>query len=571
MTKTAVRRSEHSPAEKFFLPAILALALLLRLWGISFGLPDIFHADEPIVVNHSLAYGTGDFHPHFFKIPPLVGYLLFAVYGFYYLIFGGLGKFQGVEDFQNLFFANPTSFFLLARLFFGAFLGTATVYLLYRLGRKYFSKELTLFSSFFLAVSFLHIRDSHFIYVDIPLLFILVACFFPILELLDKASRKVYLLLGVLLGTAVATKYNGVFAFVPFVTAYLLRKRSERSSWLDANCLLVGMIALVTFALLNPFSWLDWKFFLGELLRQSHAEGTTHFLHHLTYSLNGGLGFPLLLFSLFGILRNFWTQDKKRWVVISFIGAYYLLLCFFSQPYDRYVLPLIPFLTLFAADGLLEFKERFRHSQMALWILAFFIALPSLVKVVWSNQIFSREDIRSLVRERVETVIPSGAKMALDVPLFMPRLKMSLAQLEDKKRELETGGDPSRVQVKRLESMMRMAQSESGPRYELYFLARKENTHKFLFSRPTVPYDLASLKEKGIEYVLVAKIHPDFESKFYEDLKRKGTFLARFSPYKDKSRQWPIDQLPLTGGPFLWSELASRERNGHILEIYRLK
>ncbi len=571
MAKTVARKSKHFPSENFFLLAILTLALILRIWGVSFGLPETFHADEPIVVNHALAYGTGDWNPHFFKIRPLVSYLLFAVYGIYYLIFRGLGKFQGVEDFQNLFLNNPTSFYLLARLIFGAFLGTATVYLFYRLCRKYFSKEQALISSFFLAVSFLHVRDSHFIYVDIPLLFVLVACFFPILQLLDKAGRKVYLLFGVLLGTAVAVKYNGVFVFVPFLTAYLLRKRSAESPLLDTLFLKVGLISMAAFALLNPFSWLDWKFFLGELSRQSQAEGATHFLHHLTYSLNGGLGFPLLVFSIFGILRNFWIRDKKRWVLISFIGTYYLVLCFFSQPYDRYVLPLLPFLCFFAADFLIWGVKQLPFSFAFLGILALAVAFPSLVKVIRSDQIFSREDIRSLVRDRVETVIPSGAKIVLDVPLFMPRLKWSLAQLEEKKRELETVGNTSRTQIKRLEAMMRMGQNESGPRYELYFLSRQENKNAFLFSRPAIPYDLDSLKKKGIQYVLVAKIKPDFEPKFYEDLKKEGIFLAKFSPYQDQSREWPIDSLPLTGGPFLWSELSARERNGHILEIYRLK
>ena len=83
---------------------ILALGLALRLAGVSFGLPHLYHADEPIVVNHALAYGTGDFHPHFFKIPPLVSYLLFLFYGLSYLVGKGIGLFQNVGDFELLFF-----------------------------------------------------------------------------------------------------------------------------------------------------------------------------------------------------------------------------------------------------------------------------------------------------------------------------------------------------------------------------------------------------------------------------------------------------------------------------------
>src|SRR3989344_5891622 len=47
----------------------------LRIWGLNFGLPYQFHQDEPIVVNHALAYGAGDLNPHFFIIPPLASYI----------------------------------------------------------------------------------------------------------------------------------------------------------------------------------------------------------------------------------------------------------------------------------------------------------------------------------------------------------------------------------------------------------------------------------------------------------------------------------------------------------------
>ena len=63
---------------------IILLGAVLRLWGISFGLPYQFHQDEPIIVNHALAYGTGDFNPHFFIIPPLTSYILFFFYGIYF-------------------------------------------------------------------------------------------------------------------------------------------------------------------------------------------------------------------------------------------------------------------------------------------------------------------------------------------------------------------------------------------------------------------------------------------------------------------------------------------------------
>src|SRR3989338_5696232 len=99
---------------------ILGVGFILRLVGVQFGLPDIYHADEPIIVNHAVQYGSWDFNPHFFWIPPLTSYLLFIAYGFYFLFGVVVGWFSSLEDFKVLFLADPTSFYLIARGLFGA-------------------------------------------------------------------------------------------------------------------------------------------------------------------------------------------------------------------------------------------------------------------------------------------------------------------------------------------------------------------------------------------------------------------------------------------------------------------
>src|SRR3990167_7098710 len=148
---------------------IIGLAFFLRIWGLSFGLPELYHADEPIVVNHALAYGTGDLNPHFFKIPPLISYLLFCCYGIYFIVLKLASQIATPDDFLKLFLTNPTSFYLIARIILGAALGTLSVWLIYVLCKKYYSLIVSLIASALLAVCFLHVRDSQYIYVDMPL------------------------------------------------------------------------------------------------------------------------------------------------------------------------------------------------------------------------------------------------------------------------------------------------------------------------------------------------------------------------------------------------------------------
>src|SRR5262245_8783853 len=146
---------------RFWLCLIFFLALVLRVGAVNFGLPQLYHADEPVVVNHALAYGTGDLNPHFFNIPPLPSYLLFGLYGLYFLTGKAFGIFKTTLDFERLFYVDPSSFYVLGRLFLGVLPGFLSVVLIYWITRRHFSKRTAYGAAALLAVCFLHVRDSH--------------------------------------------------------------------------------------------------------------------------------------------------------------------------------------------------------------------------------------------------------------------------------------------------------------------------------------------------------------------------------------------------------------------------
>lgn len=86
------------------LVTILAVALAVRLIGISFGLPYVYYPDEAQIVNHAVAFGTGDLNPHYFIYPSLFMYVLFIIYCLSYVIGSLAGAFASTGDFIELFF-----------------------------------------------------------------------------------------------------------------------------------------------------------------------------------------------------------------------------------------------------------------------------------------------------------------------------------------------------------------------------------------------------------------------------------------------------------------------------------
>lgn len=541
---------------------ILLLGFALRLYGVGFGLPSLYHADEPIIVNHALAYGAGDLNPHFFKIPPLVSYLLFICYGIFFLAGKLTGFFQSTTDFENLFFSDPTLFYLVARISFGVLAGTASIYVLYRLVQKNFSTQKAALAAALFSVCYLHVRESHYIYTDIPLILVMILSFFPILAILKENNLKNYLLAGLGIGVATAVKYNGAVLIIPYAAAVLWNPKRQWKYFL-----LSALLALAVYSVLNPYTWLDFSTFAEEIKQQAQAQAGTDLLHHLQYSLLNGVGPAVLILSFVGLWVSWRKQERVSQVMGCFIIGYYLILVKSGQAYDRYVLPLVPWVIVLASNLSADlFAHKKRRAAGLLLILSMF--LPNLMTSIHFDRIKSAKDTRTLAEEWVESKIPSESKIAVDGDEAMPRLAFSKMQLEQKRLEAARTTHFSQGQLRRLNFYL--SESASKSRYQLYFL-REGNSSGFLFARPSIPYNLKALRQEKIEYVVALDLAVNDPERmaFYKELNAEGELLQTFTPYRPGAQL--RDKHPLLGGPFLINDLKERERDGHILRIYKLK
>ncbi len=558
--------------ETVLLLGILALAFLVRVFAVNFGLPELYHADEPIVVNHALAYGTGDLNPHFFKIPPLVSYLLFFCYGIFYVLGRTAGYFHSVRDLEQLFYSDPTSFYLIARVIFGVLLGTATVYGVYRLVKRLWTTEMALWAALLLAVNFLHARDSHYIYADIPLLCVLLTGFCLMARLSDAPSSwKLHLLCGGTIGLAAATKYNGVFLALPYLWVCLRTVPWRR--W-PVFWGFAGATAGLVFILCNPFSVLDWPLLFREVTDQSRSNQGVPWFHHIKYSLSGAVGASLLTVAFGGWLRAVFSGKPAREAMAIFVLGYYMVLCRWGQPYDRYVLPLVPFVCIFAVDFLIPYMDVLSKGKVFLGvilkgIIILILVIPAFWKIVQWDRLMASPDVRTVARAWIESHIPPGSRIALEGTIFTPRLSFSSDQLKEKMGGLDrTDGAQAGAQKRRLEALLSRSRQ---PSYELYFLSRDPSGPQFLFAEPKVPFDLETLRRKKVDYVVMVSEPRDPKDPFAAGLEKVADPVVKFSPYRKSFGMKDYDTLPLTGGPFLWKDIRARERNGYTITVYKLK
>jgi len=188
---------------------------MLRIWGIDFGLPHIYHTDEWFEVKRALKLGAGVFD---FERVSKGGYfyLLFVEYGIYYAILKILGLVKSGDEFLFNLFRDPTNMWLIGRVT-TAIIGTLNCWFVYLLGKHAFSKTVGLFAALLLAIHLIHVKCSHFITVDVPLTCFITICFLIMFwnSSKPKFTKLHYCLLGFFVAFAIMTKIPGAVIFFP--------------------------------------------------------------------------------------------------------------------------------------------------------------------------------------------------------------------------------------------------------------------------------------------------------------------------------------------------------------------
>jgi len=414
----------------------MAGGLGLRLWGLRFGLPhDFARPDEEKLIGAALGIFQGDPNPHFFLYPTLFIYVIAAGFAVLFIIERIAGATASQANFVAQSVANPSMLHLTAR-FLAALIGTATIPVLYSAARQLSSHRAALISSTLLAVTFLHVRDSHFAATDVPATFLTTCAFWAAAQCASCGVTPGRMMAaGLLSGLAASTKYNSALAVLPafVVIASGVRTRDAVRQASRLTALLLAALA-IGFLVGTPFALLDLRAFLTEFTIQSRtALGRHHgsildaaravvgqrgWSHHLTFTLRYGLGVPLLGAALAGAVWLALERPAIAAVVLSFPIAFYAVMGVSLLVYARWMIPIVPFLCLTAAmlvDRIVGSVEQHvgRRGAGAAALGAFLVLLggPTLARTVAFDRIVARPDTRVLGADWIQTHYPGGATL----------------------------------------------------------------------------------------------------------------------------------------------------------------
>ncbi|MBD0275428.1 MAG: glycosyltransferase family 39 protein, partial [Acetobacteraceae bacterium] len=273
-----------------------------------------------------------------------------------------------------------------------AALGTGTCLFLYGTGRLLYgpgpgrASPAGLAAALLYALAPLAVQHGHFATVDVPAVFWISGALFFAARHGEKGGRSLFWA-GLWAGLAAATKYNAGLVLLAGAAAGWIKPAARGRAATFVPLLggaALGFVIGCPGALINPEGL--WQ---GIQMEAAHVRGghglvfvntPPGLIYHLVFNLRWGLGAPLLLLAVAGIVAALLRRRPGDLVLLAFAVPYYLLIGLAEVKFARYTLPLFPPLLLWAGALLTE-REKVRRIAAwagvaaAVYALAFSLAL----------------------------------------------------------------------------------------------------------------------------------------------------------------------------------------------------
>ena len=309
-----------------------------------------------------------------------------------------------------------------------ALISCATLFLVWLLGTRYLGPAAGLVAACCVALAPLALQQAHFFTVDGLFTLLSLATVYALLRSLESSRLRGYALTGLLIGATGAVRYNGLLLGLVVLAALFWKGRSwhvlrGRPLWL------CGLTALATVLALHPFILTDpgllsesrssdgLQFSLqvarGEVLRSwtlvdVHTWPYVHFWTHL-WPL--AVGWPLTLVFALSVGYALWQRGFSTGLLLLWCGLYFGPVGGLHAKHVRYLLPLLPFLSLLSGDLCVAFWRRWRWAGYGVCVS---VLLYTGVYGVAFARLYSREDSRIEAARWIASSVPEGSLIGVE-------------------------------------------------------------------------------------------------------------------------------------------------------------
>jgi 4-amino-4-deoxy-L-arabinose transferase-like glycosyltransferase len=492
---------------RLLLILIVAAGAAVRFYGLNWGAPYYhFHIDEHFVFLGGLELRKDFFaaanSPKFFMYSPLPMYILIGLTEIYETITAPLNlalKTDGIR------------FMVLGRSISAAF-GTATIPLVYLIASRVSTRTAGLLAAALTAAGVLHLRDSHFLSVDVSLTFFCILAWLALIDVALHGAMRSYVLAGVAIGAALLCKYSAAFLLPLTLVAHLCAPGRPtlaapwqtwiRWLWVGA---IPGIVAVLTFLVLDPHVLIHFDKFRFEVqelvlapmggaqiaIWAAHFTNIQPRLFWFTNILWWGLGPAFEIWALLGVAWLLWRRDRAALMAAAFPIVYYLVAGRTGLPFARYGVPLVPALAVAAGVLSADLLRKPAWRRLSLIATTAVIAATILYAVAYMN-IYVKPDSRLAASEYIHRRIPEGSAILVEPSHNIPPMGSYLTEPSFDKDYVLWGPEEARPDY-----------------YRLYAL----DTYRYLYGQRPSPEEKRGYIERRValaDYIVIDDTYVQF-------------------------------------------------------------
>lgn len=406
---------------------ILLIATALRINGAAFGLPALNDPDEPLFMMTALdMLRSGNPNPGWFGHPATLTFYAIALVMVAVAGIGLLaGRFANLDAFVAAAYADPSILFVPARLFFVA-CGVLCVWLTFRLGKRLGGARLGLTAAALLAVNSLHVSYSQLIRTDVQATVFILLAALASLDIIERKRLRDPTRAGMFIGLGIATKWPAALFGLGPVAAVLWQGKG----WGRLLPLaILGAAGGVTLFAVSPFLLLDHATVIQNLAgeaRPAHPGATGGgFLSNLGWYLRGPLleSFGIAGLAAIGIGAMLALRDRRaRIAIVPGVAALVLVTCAQALVWERWVVPLLPFLVL-AAGAAVCALGRVLRSRLGRPLRGFEFAATALLLAPMAGATLASKaeranDTRQAAADWIKANAPRGSTILVEHAAF---------------------------------------------------------------------------------------------------------------------------------------------------------
>ncbi len=558
-----------SPSFDRVLVLALALGLVLRCWGLKYGLPHVYNPDEISIMSRALGLAERGLNPGNFLYPSFYFYVLALAVGVQFAVFRAFGVVDSLRAFERAFWTDPTSVYLMGRGL-SAIAGTLAIAATYCLAYRAGGRRVAGISAALMAVAYIPVRDAHFVKHDVPVTLLVVCAVLACWSVRERGRMRDSLTSGALAGMAFATHYYAVFTLAPLVLSHILRTAAEapRNPWTttlprtftDRRLWAALGTCAAVFVLLSPYVILDWTTALRDITANraiivDRAQATFGpwgaGLEHVRLMATQGTGIVWLLFAAVGFVAVLRRSVPTSLGLLAFPISFFLFIAN-AWPFGRTGNPLYPFLAVLGAIGI----ERLAGSTRRPGTAALTLTVVAMAQPLWSASVWdfltTRTDTRTLARDWIQANVGAGETIAVEpysVPLTPSRewLREVIARHLG---SVDRAGHRLKAQI----------ELEPYPvsSYRLYYLGKDGMDQDKLYLDPD--------GQPGTEprWFVLKLFTRDDTSPLRERIRKSGRLAYRVSPFRSEDGRHA--QLP----DYDIKPSLDVTRPGPIIEIWKL-